>query len=263
MPTPTPDRAGSSFALSRWLALATLALATLALVLPLAWLLVEPLVDPLRELRFLSGGAIWAGVMAALGGGVALGMATRRGRAGLRRGLLLAGGLAVLVGGGALAYGALGEPAPGIGGCAELPEAATGAVRGKATIDGQLVASISADEIDGEPIVRSLARLDGAHFEDHGIETVNAMAARRCSVLVDGSVALAALPSLSALGGESDRPLAALPIWRGELSWWKSADRQVVLARVTVGGHPADAWQSRGLRGEISAEFRPLHWMAR
>ncbi|CAN5630110.1 hypothetical protein BH23CHL7_BH23CHL7_14870 [soil metagenome] len=258
MPTPTPDRAGSSAALTRWLALATLALA-----LPLGWLLVEPLVDPLREVRFLSGGAIWAGVLAALCGGVALGMASRRGRAGLRRGLLLAGGMAVLVGGCALAYGAIGEPAPGISDCAELPAAPAGRVRGEATIDGQLVASISAEEVDGQPIVQSLVRLDGAHFEDHGIETVNGVAARRCSVLIDGNLALAALPALSMMSGEFDRPLSELPVWRGELNWWKSADRQVVLARVTVGGHPADAWQSRGLRGEVSAEFQPLHWMAR
>ena len=42
-----------------------------------------------------------------------------------------------------------------------------------------------------------------------------------------------------------------------------SADRQLVLARTTIGGHPADAWAERGLRGRIEAEMRPQHWMAR
>jgi hypothetical protein len=258
MATPSPDRAGSSAKLARWLALAALALA-----LPLAWLIGEAVADPLRELRSFAAGAIWAGTLSAVAGGLAVGLATRRGRAGLRRGLVLGSGLAIVVGGSALAFGALADPLPSIGSCAELPAGVAGSVRAEATIDGDLVALFSAEEVDGGPIVQSLARLEAAHFEDHGIEVVGSIAARRCSVLVDGDLALAALPALSALGGESGRPLTALPVWRGELSWWKSADRQVVLARLLVGGHPADAWPSRGLRGQITAEFRPLHWMAR
>jgi hypothetical protein len=256
MPAPTPDSARRRPA-AGWLAFTALVLAV-----PLVWAVAEPLADPLRGPGVLAADAIWAGVLAALTGGLALGLGARGGRQGVHRGAIAGGGMAAVVIGAALAYGAAAGTVPAISGCAELPLPAAGVVDGRATVDGETVAIVEAAEADGEALVTLIAGLESGYFEDHGVEFVGAVPARRCSVLVDGTAALAALPQLRELG-EDGRRLVELPVWRGELSWWKSADRQVALARALIGGHPADAWAERGLRGLIQGEMRPQHWMAR
>ena len=229
----------------RWLALAAL-----ATVLPLLAALTEPVLDPLRGLAAPSGEQAWAAGLAGLLVGLAVAFRRGNDRQVLRRGAVVGGLLAIAAAGTILSFGMLAGAAAALEGCGRLPQPVAGAVSARARVDGQALVAL-------------LGRLRAAPFADHGVEHVGGVAARRCSVLIDGSDALAALPPLAGLGGDAERRLTDLSIWRGELEWWTASSGELVLARVVVGGHPADAWPSRGLRGQISAELRSLHWMAR
>jgi hypothetical protein len=82
------------------------------------------------------------------------------------------------------------------------------------------------------------------------------VAARRCRMAVDGTAAAQAFPPLSWLVG--DDPAAAgarLDIWRGELDWWTGPAARLQRASIAIGGHPADAWDLRGMRGLLRAEM--------
>lgn len=242
----------------RWLALAAL-----ATVLPLLAALTEPVLDPLRGLAAPSGEQAWAAGLAGLLVGLAVAFRRGNDRQVLRRGAVVGGLLAIAAAGTILSFGMLAGAAAALEGCGRLPQPVAGAVSARARVDGHQVDAVDSIETDGQALVALLGRLRAAPFADHGVEHVGGVAARRCSVLIDGSDALAALPPLAGLGGDAERRLTDLSIWRGELEWWTASSGELVLARVVVGGHPADAWPSRGLRGQISAELRSLHWMAR
>lgn len=252
MPKTTSSRAQPSPAPGAWLALTAVALA-----LPVAWLLTEPLLAPDRLLLVPSASLVWAALLAALIGGLVIGWLARPGRRGARLGMITAAGLGALVAGGLIAYGAVSGASTAVGSCAE-PLVAGGAasIDGRATVDGAVIDERSGTPTDATRFVSAIESLRGVPSEDRGVERVEGVEARRCSMLIDGNTALEAVPALAKLGRRGDQPLTELPTWRGELEWWRSADGQLVRGRVSVGGHPADAWQSRGLRGAINAELR-------
>ncbi|HVM30345.1 MAG TPA: hypothetical protein VM305_06205 [Candidatus Limnocylindrales bacterium] len=248
----TPDPAGTSHAAGRWLALAAL-----ALVVALAGMVAEPLVEPDRQPLAASNGIIWAAMLAGAAGGLALVLSRPSGPGRLRWGALLALAVAVAAGGATAAYGVVAGAAGQSEPCSAAPLMADGAaiVHGRALIDGAETARIDAHPAEAAALGTLVPELDSVPLEDHGLEVLAGSEVRRCSVLIDGDMALRAMPPLAMLL-DADPARSALPIWRGQLDWWTSAAGQLVAARVVVGGHPADAWPSRGLRGTIVGDMR-------
>lgn len=233
----------------RWLGLASIAVG-----LPLAIALLQIAADPARQLLAPSGAMVWAAMLVVLLATVAVWQLARPGRRSLARGSILGLVLAAATGGGALAYGALAGP-PAIAGCSASPTVNDVAqMVGRATVDGEVIGRLDGVALEAAAVTGTIVGLADVPIEDHGIERMRAVDARRCTVLVDGDTALAAMPPLRQLLA-ADRAAAGLPIWRGELEWWKSAQAELVGARLVVGGHPADAWPSRGLRGQLSGEL--------
>jgi hypothetical protein len=243
--------AQASPALGRWFALgaATLFVATL---LPIA----ELAADAQRTLRAPSPGVVWGLALSAFLTGMAGATLGRAGQRSIGRGVAMGALLGGVVIAGYAGYAALGPPVAALPGCRATPAAAAGVLDARGSVDGRPLGNLVEVPIDGASLAAAIAGLGGVPLEDHGIERLAGTDARRCSALVDGSTALAALPPLAALSGDTDRPLHTLPVWRGELEWWLAADGKLVAARVRIGGHPADAWGGRGLRGQIWADFR-------
>jgi hypothetical protein len=133
-------------------------------------------------------------------------------------------------------------------------------------VDG--AAHLRSDGADSQPVVPPTAgaldeRLAGAlrapgtaPIEDLGIDLLGGIAARHCRTAVDGPRAIGAfLPLAWLLGRQPLDDGPALEIWRGQLDWWTVGEGHVARADVVIGGHPADAWASSGLRGTLRAHM--------
>ncbi|CAN5251250.1 hypothetical protein BH24CHL7_BH24CHL7_02360 [soil metagenome] len=106
-------------------------------------------------------------------------------------------------------------------------------------------------------VVATLGEFASLGAEDLGVEALDGMAARHCRIFIDGNVALEASPPLAWLaGGEPLVTPRTLGVWRGTIDWWTDAASVLVLAKVTVGGLPPDAWDVRGVHGLLRAELR-------
>ena len=105
-------------------------------------------------------------------------------------------------------------------------------------------------------VVATILRVHGPAVEDLGIESGEAGPVRGCRVLIDGNTALETfLPAAWLVSGSPLDVPRTLGVWRGELEWWSGPEGVLTRAGVRVGGHPADAWGLRGLRGELRAEI--------
>jgi hypothetical protein len=239
-----------------------LALVAVALAVPLAGDLAAVAQDPLRDLVALGGGTLWAGVALALVLGL-LAAALFRPARWLRPGIGLGAALAVVVAGGTAAWQQAAGPVPAIQGCAQSVRADGGLrLAARASIDGVTRGRFAGVRIGpAEDAAGVVALIDGLHaaaVEDIAIEHVFGGVARHCRALVSGSQVTAALPTLSEGGANAERLVPAeLPVWRGDFDWWVSAEGALVGATFRIGGHPADAWPSRGQQGLLTVELLP------
>lgn len=142
--------------------------------------------------------------------------------------------------------------------------AAVGGGAGEFSI-GEAMGTLLGDGVLEARLAAVLRQLAGPATEDLGVERVAGDPARHCRILISGPQAFAAFPALHVLlpGGARDAGGVAgamtapadagepLPAWRGELDWWLAPDGTLVRAEARVGGHPADAWGDRGLRGRL------------
>lgn len=244
-----------------------LALAVVAVAVPLASELLDILGAGSRRPVTLAGGVLWALALVGLVVGLLVALLAWPGRA-ARRGVVLGAGLAVMVVGSALAWQVASAPPATVPTCLERPTVAgLAAVSADTYVDGQQRDGIRGRFIGpaGGGLARLFDDLPRGAAEDLGVEQITvgdiSRLARHCRALVSGSQVTAAVPEVTGdrLTGAPLVP-AELPIWRGDFDWWVSAEGELVRARFNVGGHPADAWPVAGLRGQLLVELWPW-WM--
>lgn len=238
--------------------LALLLLVALTLAVPIALELYDVVADPRRRLDAVSGGLMWAAVALSftLAGIVALALRPSGER--WRLALALGVALSLVAVSGASAWQRLGSERPLLPGCGTTELVAVPlSLEAQTSVDGQPRAELSTTA-NAELAVALVEELAAGAVEDAGDESVAGVATRHCRALSQGSRLIQAVPQL-AEGTDASGPLVPteLPIWRGEVDWWISADRRLIGVQALLGGHPADAWPVDGLAGELRVEMWP------
>ena len=279
-----PRRSGGQSGLHQLLGLVALLVS-----LPTVLLLAEPLLAPDRAPRAVSLEIVYAGVVSF---GLSLWFALRLLAEG-RPALLFSGAATAAAGVAALVAAVGGTPAGIPGECAvpRLAETTELSLLARAEIDGRQVGRVDlrGERADrGEQWTATLSGTAGAGTvtgpaadgktlegriidllavrsllpaENLGVERLGAELGRHCRLMIDGDMATAAVPPLAWLAGGEPRAGAtaadgpSLDIWRGELDWWLGSGGRLLRANVLVGGHPADAWGERAMRGLLAAEL--------